>query len=78
MRIARYVAYAIPVVFLCAFLVISHIKWSDLHLGLPLLPVVVLGLPLVAVYINNNNRRLWQRLDELEEVRAKFKSVCSV
>ena len=47
-------------------------------MGLPLLPLVVLGLPLVAVYINNNNRRLWQRLDELEEVRAKYKSVCSV
>lgn len=78
MRIARYAAYAIPVLFLCAFFIISRIKWSDLHLGLPLLPLVVLGLPLVAVYINKNNRRLWQRLDELEEVRAKYKSVCSV
>ena len=74
MRIARYAAYAIPVLFLCAFFIISRVKWSDL----PLLPLVVLGLPLVAVYINNNNRRLWQRLDELEEVRAKYKSVCSV
>lgn len=40
-----------------------------------MLPVLVLGLPLIAVYINKNNRKLWQQLDQLEEVRSKYKSV---
>lgn len=75
MRIARHVAYAIPAVFLTVFFLLSRTKWSSLHLGLPMLPMLVLGLPLIAVYINTNNRKLWQQLDQLEEVRSKYKSV---
>lgn len=75
MRIAYYFALLIPFLFEVIWLILRLWKWKSITIGTPLLPLVVTILPIVAYYIDSGNRKLWIKLDSLEDIRSKYKSV---
>lgn len=75
MRIAYYFSLLIPFLFEVIWFILRLWKWKGITIGTPLLPLVVTILPLVAHYIDSGNRKLWIKLDSLEDIRSKYKSV---
>ena len=78
MRIAFYLSIGISVGFEVIWLFLRMWKWHVFPIGIPLLPLLCILLPLIAFYIDKNNRKLWVQLDSLEDIRSKYKSVCHV
>ena len=60
------------------WIVLRWLKWNSLPIGIPLMPLLLIILPIVASYIDTNNRKLWVQLDSLEDIRSKYKSVSFV
>lgn len=60
------------------WIVLRWLKWNGLPIGIPLMPLLLIILPIVASYIDTNNRKLWVQLDSLEDIRSKYKSVSFV
>ena len=75
MRIAYYFALLIPFLFEVIWFILRLWKWKSITIGTPLLPLIVTILPIVAYYIDSGNRKLWIKLDSLEDIRSKYKSV---
>lgn len=57
------------------WIVLRWLKWKNVPIGIPLMPLLLVVLPIIASYIDTNNRKLWVQLDSLEDMRDKYKSV---
>lgn len=69
------ISVLVPVLFILFWILLLLLKWPELHLGIPCLPIVFIAFPVIAYSVERGNRDLWRRLDKLEEIHSKYKSV---